>query len=98
MPHYTQAQHALIGKEPNAKRATAWKNELTPRQIEIFENLTGDFLNCLGYMLCYGNKAIPMTKLERRFLRMQEMLKRHVINKFKYLYRSKRAISDQTLD
>lgn len=88
---YTKSQHALVGKEPNFERANAWKNELTSRQIEVFENLTGDFLIHLGYRLNYGAKAIPMTKLERRFLRTQETVKRHIINRIRHRSRIKKT-------
>jgi len=98
VPRYTQTQHALVGMEPNLKRASAWKNELTPRQVEVFENLTGDFLSHLGYTLSYGAKAIPMTKLERRLLRIQEALKRHIINKIRYKCRIKRTFGSPIAD
>ena len=98
VPRYTRNQHALVGKEPNVKRTSAWKNELTPRQIEVFENLTGDFLSHLGYTLSYGAKAIPMTKLERRLLRIQETLKRHIINKIRYRCRIKRTFGSPVAD
>lgn len=84
VPRYTRSQHALVGKKPNAERASAWEKELTHRQIEVFENLTGDFLNHLRYRPSYGAKARPMTKLERRILRIKETLMRHVINKIRY--------------
>ena len=49
--------HPLIGKEPDRERASAWEWELTPRQIEVFERHTAEFLPYLGYELKYGLRA-----------------------------------------
>jgi hypothetical protein len=48
---YTRAQHVLIGQPLNSSRATAWKDYLTKRQVEIFEFYAGDTLVKLGYDL-----------------------------------------------
>ena len=47
----------LFGKEPDVTRASAWQSELTPRQIELFESRTGEFLLYLGHELKYGLAA-----------------------------------------
>ncbi len=47
----------FVGTEPDPSRAGAWEKDLSPRQIETFEDLTGEMLSYLGYDLQYGLKA-----------------------------------------
>lgn len=84
VPAYTAKQHVLVGKKPDVKRVNAWKEELTPRQVEIFESLTGDFLSYLGYDLKYGVKARKPTTGERLRSDIRELYKKWVINKFRH--------------
>lgn len=65
LPAYTQNQHALVGKRPDAGRINAWEQKLTTREIEIFENIAGDALQYLGYKPLYGSTARPMNQNER---------------------------------
>lgn len=87
-PGYTTGQHALIGHKPDSKVVTRWEQLLTQRQIEIFENLTRDFLSYLGYPLRYGLKAKGPTFFEVRKERVTELLRGGVINKLNWLIRS----------
>ena len=48
-PTYTEDQHKLIGKGIHKNRATAWKEELTKREIELFETVGANMLTHLGY-------------------------------------------------
>ena len=82
-PRYTAKQHALVGKKPNTERVTAWERELTSRQIEIFEWLTGDLLHYLGYPLKYGLRARGPTRLERQRSRVRELYQ-NVINRCRH--------------
>ena len=55
LPTYTVNQHQLVGKELEKSRINAWEDYFSSRQVEIFENLTGDMLVLLGYELkCQG--------------------------------------------
>lgn len=72
VPQYSRSQHRLVGTAPDSSRASAWETELTPRQIEIFEFLTSDFLSFLGYQMQYGMKAKGMTKFERVRMEIRE--------------------------
>lgn len=64
VPEYTARQHALVGKGLDARRVHAWRDRLTPRQIEIFERTTGDLLQCLGYEPMFGPSARAMSPAE----------------------------------
>jgi hypothetical protein len=86
-PRYSLSQHTLIGKPPDATRATAWKKELIARQIEVFESLTYEFLVELGYSLRYGLKARKPTRRERIISQVREFLRRKVINRIRYRVR-----------
>jgi hypothetical protein len=84
---YSARQHALVGKEPDANRINAWEKALTPRQIEIFESLTADFLQYLGYTLRYGLKARGPTRMERFSSTAREAYL-EIKNKFHHRYRA----------
>jgi hypothetical protein len=87
-PRYTNRQHTLIGTEPDARLATRWETHLSPRQIEVFENLTRNFLSYLGYPLQYGLKAKSPTFAEIQIGKSQELIRGEIINKIKWLKRS----------
>lgn len=93
VPSYQSAEHALIGKEPDRNRLNAWEKELTPRQVEIFEGLTFDFLRYLGYPLKYGLKAKKLTAMEwfRSYLR--EMYFSLIVNKYHFWNRARKSRS-----
>jgi len=57
VPEFTQGQHALVGKAPDASRLQSWRKDLSPREIEIFEALVGPLLSYYGYDLDYGSAA-----------------------------------------
>jgi len=65
VPSYTQTQHRHVGKPPDPNRLTAWQQELTPRQIEVFEASSFELLTMLGYTPLYGAAARPATTAER---------------------------------
>ena len=60
----TQKYHRLVGQLPDPSRIDRWRRLLSPRQIEIFELITGDLLDMLGYAPLYA-KPRAMTVLER---------------------------------
>lgn len=49
VPEYTQRQHHLIGSALSVKRVNAWGNELTQREIQVFEIVTKELLSYLDY-------------------------------------------------
>jgi hypothetical protein len=87
-PQYTVSQHELIGKAPDANRASRWEKRLTPRQIEIFESLAHDCLSGLGYPLQYGRQARKPTLPERLASTAVEVFQGGIINRIRWLVRS----------
>ena len=65
VPAYTSAQHELVGRDPDASRATAYRERLDRREIEQFEAETFELLAYLGYPLEYGGRARPGTRSEK---------------------------------
>ena len=65
LPQFTQKQHALVCKAPDASRIAAWQTQLSQRQVEIFETVAGGVLESLGYMPQYGIRAQNLTFWER---------------------------------
>lgn len=87
-PSYTTKQHKLVGSRPNPSVVTRWEQKLTHRQVEIFENLTRDFLFYLGYPLRYGLKAKGPSIVEIQLGKVNELFRGEILNKFKWLKRS----------
>lgn len=98
IPEYTAKQHELVGKAPNASRAHAWKVELTPREIEIFESVATDMLIGLGYTPNHGLAATPPSQIERLSSAITEMTRRRIINRWRYRRRLKKTVGATTLD
>ncbi len=59
VPAGSGRQHALVGRPPRAERISAWRQELSSREIEIIEWVCGDLLTLLGYRPDYGVPARP---------------------------------------
>jgi len=60
-----QGGHALVGKAPLLSRGGAWKEELSSREIELFEFYSAELLELLGFQPCYGLSARPPDLKER---------------------------------
>lgn len=86
VPKYTMGQHQLVGRGPEISRAEAWREELSTRQIEIFEAVVGELLTYLGYAKEFGLGAREMTRGERRIAR----LKIFYLKKFNRVRRARR--------
>jgi hypothetical protein len=87
-PRYTNQQHTLIGRSANSAAINRWQERLSPRDIEIFENLTRDFLVNLGYDPLYGLQAKPPNFLEIQSGKAVELIRGEIVNKIKWLVRS----------
>lgn len=87
-PRYTRRQHTFIGKRPDPAIADRWKSHFSPRNIEVFEYLTRDFLHHLGYELLFGFNAKSPGFWELQKGKISELLRGEIINKFKWLRRS----------
>jgi len=65
VPEYTTDWHKLVGSKPDPARIEGWRNDLEPRQVEIFESITGDLLGYLGYEPDFGVRAKPISRREK---------------------------------
>ncbi len=93
VPSYTERQHNMVGQELNRKRIEAWESELTERQIEIFENLTGEMLLYLGNTLKFSLSNRTVSRAERFKADIREIYAKYLINRLRYGLRVRRAIS-----
>ena len=74
VPVYTENQHKLVGSPVDTTRRERWRHALTPRQIEIFEALTGDLLPNLGYQLTCVELRGPST-VEKVSMQLRERIR-----------------------
>ena len=92
VPDHLKRSHNLIGSPPDPSRVTAWKKELTARQIELFEWVTKDVLSYLGYELIYGNNVRPPNLREKTAYHTKEWiyeLKHRIFRSLKNVYNVK---------
>ena len=82
-PSYTVKHHALVDKPPNRDRLNAWQKKLSPREIELFENVTGDLLRCLGYPLTYSGQANKITQREKVLEAFQEGFHKYIAKRWR---------------
>jgi hypothetical protein len=67
VPKYSRTQHKLVGTAMDASRADAWRAQITPRDLELFEWQAAPLLRELGYEpLCVNVK--PPRWTERFYL------------------------------
>lgn len=86
LPRFSEYQHKLIGKPLNRNRIDRWQQTLSRRQIEIFEHLTNDLLQQLGYERLSSWSAPRLSRLERLGLIVRDFLKAG-INRVRYWFR-----------
>lgn len=90
-PQYTSKQHSFIGKDLDAQRVNAWEKMLTPRQVELFEIITGDMLLYLGYSLKHNGIKHHITRFERFQVDLNQLVRGGLINRFKLWKRRRRS-------
>lgn len=88
LPRYTIRQHRFVGQKPNRQVPDRWKKQLRPREIEIFEHQTRDFLSFLAYPLEYGLQVKGPNFWEIQHGKRQELIRGEFFNKLKWLIRS----------
>lgn len=74
-PKYTMKQHSLVGTPPDPDRVLAWKKQLSAREIEIFEYITGDMLSYLGYTRMFDGKAKPPSLKDEMIMNLEQFFK-----------------------
>lgn len=73
--YYTKNYHRLLHGGVDQTRSAAWRKELAPRQIELFEFASGELLDLLGYDSDYGVAAKPPRLAERARLGLSETMR-----------------------
>jgi hypothetical protein len=59
-----RSNNELVGQPPSKDRAASWEHELSGREVEIFEAMTGEVLWDLGYDLKFGGSARKPSTME----------------------------------
>lgn len=92
VPIYTASQHELIGKKPDKNRIFSWKNELSLRQVEIFESIVGDLLTFMGYQPVFRLGAKGPTKLEKISMDLDYLVQHHFLNRWRFIRRKSKSL------
>jgi hypothetical protein len=82
-PGYTAHQHKLVGQRPDPSRINAWKNKFSPRDHEIFESLTEDFLDYLGYERMFDFPTRPATAMEKLRIKTAGIYRKEITNRIR---------------
>jgi hypothetical protein len=86
---YTQKQHALVGKLPQASRANDWCNKLSPFEVSCFEKYAGQMLDLLGYDRRHQDyRSISSYQRIKWFLRENFLLVFNIVKKKRRLRQS----------
>jgi hypothetical protein len=78
VPRRKRSQHQLIGGPVLASRASAWRNSLAHREVEIFESQCLGLLSSLGYELQVPG-ARPPTRWERLRFSLRDLFRRRLV-------------------
>lgn len=78
VPPPSRGQHQLIGKAADPSRASAWRNSLNRREVEVFESQCGDLLKGLGYQLEVPGPR-PVTRWERLRFSLRDLFRRRLL-------------------
>lgn len=66
-PVYAEPTHGLVKEKPSRARSEAWRQNLSAREIELFEYYAGALLDALGYERVFprgaARKANPVEKV-----------------------------------
>lgn len=87
----TVGQHALVGRAPSPARIDAWRAQLTPRQIELFEAEAGQLLPILGYAPVHGDAPRGASPLVSLVLDATHRVRNLTINRLRKRRRRRRA-------
>jgi len=82
VPDFTQSQHALVGRRPDASRLDSWRRQLSSREIEIFEALVGPLLTYHGYNCDNPDARLPGLLEKARITLRDQWLARRNAQKF----------------
>lgn len=94
VPSYSDNQHELIGSSIDESRATAWKDDLSNRQIRDFESESFDMLKMLGYECMEDIKngiGADMNFSYKAVRFMQDKVIFNLLNKMRKFIRAKKS-------
>lgn len=83
VPSTTAGQHALVGKPPDPSRIDAWRTQLLPRDIEIFESEVRSLLALLGYEPMFGEVARGLTPLGSLLYQARHLARDVMVNRLR---------------
>lgn len=78
---YSPTAHHLVDAPPDPGRVDAWRQRLTPGQVEELEYRTGDLLALLGYSLEHGPAARPRPRRVRWADTARDVARRAVLDR-----------------
>ncbi len=87
---YKRLTHELVGKKPDPTRINDWKKTLTEKDVAIFESLTYDLLDMLGYERIQKGILKKPNEFSQSKIIFVGALKYLTINKWKQRRRYKR--------
>lgn len=88
---YNRKQHALVGGPPQESRISAWEEQLSDREVEIFESIVADELVLLGYQPRFGVRARPAGPKERWQSELRDLYQRRLTTRIRKRSRIKAA-------
>jgi len=90
---YNEQIHALVGDAPDPDRATAWREELDARDIEIFESEAKELLELMGYeSITSPGEEYPPRYHEKIKMTVQEVVQGKIVDRVRrYIRRSKHS-------
>jgi hypothetical protein len=89
LPRFTLEDHQLVGSALIGARASSWRQKMKRRDVEIFEDQTGDLLPLLGYDLTCGAHPRPIRNLEKLRLTLEDHALR-MVRSLRFVWRRRR--------
>lgn len=83
LPKFTISQHKFVNSSLNKRNISKWEEELSKRDIFIYEKLTFNMLSLLGYSIKGKNKHYKFLKLIKIYTKSTSVL-RNYLNKITF--------------
>jgi Sulfotransferase family len=80
---FTAIDQRLANRPPDPARAFAWEHLLSQSQVEMFEHLTWELLDLLGYDMAYGASARMAPRRERLAAFAGDVLRRGLTDRIR---------------
>jgi hypothetical protein len=82
--YYTERYHGLLHGAVDPARATAWRETMPRREVELVEFASGELLTFLGYEPEFGATARPPTSSERVRAAAKELTTDAIVNRVRW--------------